>query len=115
MSDLIKREDAIKELTDALSVNGDWYKEEAEDIIKTTLNELPSANDWIPCSERLPNEEFGRYWCCTDGGYQFQARWTNDRFGLGESDKWGWSRNDVTQYSRIVAWQPLPMPYKGKE
>ena len=72
---------------------------------------------WIPCSERLPDEREERYWCCSEGGYQFQCRWTNDMYGLGanEYSKWGWHVMDKPQYSRVIAWMPLPEPYKEKE
>ena len=43
--DLISREDAIKELKKALSNDGDWYKEEACDIVETTLHDLPSVSE----------------------------------------------------------------------
>ena len=66
---------------------------------------------WIPCSERLPEETEARYWVCTDGGYQCQCRWTNDVFGLGEGDTWTWKIFDIPQYSKVIAWMPLPEPY----
>ena len=69
---------------------------------------------WIPCSERLPEEAEARYWVCTDGGYQCQCRWTNDVFGLGEGDTWAWKIFDIPQYSRVIAWMPLPKPYKAE-
>ena len=60
------------------------------------LNRLPSAQQWIPCSERLPDQN-GKYLVVGrqkainilkfDGG-----RW----YG-----KWG-----------VVAWMPLPEPYR---
>ena len=66
---------------------------------------------WIPCSKRLPEEEKKTYWVCTDTEYQCECRWTNNRFGLGEG-KWGWSIFDTPQYSKPIAWMPLPEPYR---
>ena len=67
---------------------------------------------WIPCSEQLPDEVKKKYWVCTDTGYQCQCRWTNNVFGLVESDRWGWNIFDTPQYSKVIAWMPLPEPYK---
>lgn len=74
-----------------------------------------NAQQWIPCSERLPEKKRKTYWVCTDTEYQCECRWTNNRFGLGESDNWGWSYFDTPQYTEIIAWMPLPEPYKGEQ
>jgi len=70
---------------------------------------------WIPCSKRLPEEEEKSYWVCLDGGGQCQCRWTNNMYGLGTWDKWGWHVMDKPQYSRIIAWMPLPAAYREEE
>ena len=44
-TDLISRDEAIKELKKALSNDGDWYKEEACDIVETTLHDLPFVSE----------------------------------------------------------------------
>lgn len=82
------------------------------------IESLPSAEipQWIPCSERLPNEKEGVYLICTDYGYLCSCRWTNDVYGLGATEwsAWGWHRLDVPQYSRVVAWMDLK-PWKGAD
>lgn len=83
------------------------------DYIRSLLN-LPFTQleqRWIPCSERLPGKEKKTYWVCTDTEYQCECRWTNNRFGLGEGE-WGWSIFDTPQYSKPIAWMPLPAPYR---
>ena len=70
---------------------------------------------WTPVTKRLPEEERKNYWICTDTGHQCECRWTNNCFGIGESDEWGWSIFDIPRYSHVVAWMPLPMPWKGEE
>ena len=67
---------------------------------------------WIPVTEGLPKAERESYWVCTDTGYQCECRWTNNRFGIGESDEWGWSIFDIPQYQKVIAWMPLPQPPK---
>lgn len=70
---------------------------------------------WIPVSEKLPEEEKRLYWVCTDTGYQCQCRWTNDVYGLGASDRWGWKILDIPQYQKVIAWMPLPAPFEPQE
>ena len=84
--------------------SGTWCK---------TFHEEPMQ--WIPCSERLPKEEKRHYWVCTDTGYQCQCWWTNDVYGLGASDRWGWKIFDIPQYQKVIAWMPLPEPWKGAD
>ena len=72
-----------------------------------TVEELKEARekqlktDWIPCEERLPSEA-GCYLVTTDGRY-------NDivdiAFYNAEDEVW-------YKASKILAWQPLPQPYK---
>lgn len=84
------------------------------DIVVSLLMEIEEAptieGEWIPCSERLPDEEFGTYLICTENGYMCSCRWTNDMYGLGQTEwsKWGWHVMDKPQYSTVVAWMPLP-------
>ena len=110
--DLISRAAAI----DAVRT---YYDDEyaLADSIEELIEKLPSAQPeqrWIPCSERLPKEEKKTYWVCTDTEYQCECRWTNNRFGFGEGE-WGWSIFDTPQYSKPIAWQPLPTPYREGE
>lgn len=71
---------------------------------------------WIPCSKRMPEESEQTYWCCSETGYQFQCRWTNNMYGFGatEYSKWGWHVMDKPQYSTVIAWMPLPKPYEAE-
>ena len=125
MSDLISRQaaiDAVEHITSSMSVcvNADechgMKRMQRQAVIE--LANLPSEQpepQWIPCSERLPEAEKERYWVCTDTEYQCECRWTNNRFGMGEFDEWGWSIFDIPQYSHVIAWMPLPEPYMEEE
>lgn len=57
-------------------------------------------NDWIPVTERLPDEA-GVY-LVTDSGGEV-VRYV---FNMNESSREFWYRN-------VVAWMPQPGPYKG--
>lgn len=102
MDDLISRQ-AVIEVIDAVFPVDPMKSEYAQGIAcgaalaKTYVEQLPSAQQWIPCSERLPDQN-GKYLVVGrrkainilkfDGG-----RW----YG-----KWG-----------VVAWMPLPDCYQG--
>lgn len=83
-------------------------EEEHDEVLK-----ILQGSQWIPCSEKLPEEEKKTYWVCTDTEYQCECRWTNNRFGIGEGE-WGWSIFDTPQFSKPIAWRPLPKPWKGE-
>ena len=97
MDDVIYRQSAIEIL--GKHCNMDYGKvcgKDCECIEYMALRDTPSAQQWIPCSERLPDQN-GKYLVVGrqkainilkfDGG-----RW----YG-----KWG-----------VVAWMPLPSPYR---
>lgn len=79
------------------------------DSLSPTIEPEPH---WIPVSERLPDAEKKIYWVCTDSGYQCQCRWTNtNHFWTDLTINWHWHIGDVPQYSKVVAWRELPLPY----
>ena len=83
------------------------------DSLSPTIEPEPH---WIPISERLPDEEKKVYWVCTDGGYQFQCRWTNiNHFWTDLTTDWHWHIMDVPQYSKVIAWRPLPPVYQKED
>ena len=70
---------------------------------------------WIPCSERLPENERKEYWVCTDTGYQCECRWTNvNPIWTDLTTDWHWNIFDTPQYTKVVAWMPLPEVYGGE-
>lgn len=84
--------------------------------MSVTPNEImrfPSAQQWIPCSESLPDSEAKTYWVCTDTPYQCECRWTNvNPFWTNKTTDWHWNNFDIPQFSKVVAWMSLPEPYK---
>lgn len=69
-------------------------------------------SSWIPVTEKLPREEPNTYWVCTHNGCQCECRWTNvNPFWSYETTDWHWNIADIPQYTKVVAWMPLPKPY----
>ena len=89
----------------------------ALDIINTLLDDLEQdekENGWIPVSERLP-EESDYYIACIyneiSKKYYCRSKWfsiNNNYYGELE-----WI--DLKSYEKVVAWRPLPEPYKEGE
>lgn len=109
---------------DAFTVLTAYYHHRTEiqhEALKDALGRVPTIDPvehggWIPCSERLPEEKKAVYWVCNDSGEQFECRWTNaNQVWTGLTTYWHWNIFDVPQYSKVVAWMPLPEPYKEKE
>lgn len=93
------------------------YKALNEAIDKLWEN-FPKKSKWIPVSERLPEDmqkvliwfEYYRYG-------DFNCMYQTYGFGYVCDGKWSPFINGETgwQDSRIIAWQPLPEPYKETE
>ena len=122
MSDLIRRSDAIEACA--------YETFECYEARKAIRN-LPSADrpqEWIPCSERLP-EDSGDYLVCPsdsvledysdfsevmimpyDADCEAFGWWTEryDPISLGYVD------SDFNEFE-VLAWMPLPKPWKGAD
>lgn len=131
--DLISREKAYKVLTEYYHHKTEMQHKalrEALDMVPPVDIDLSDYSDrlwrnayeqgkadaeprWISVEDE-PLKEKKRYWVCTDTGYQCECRWTNNVYGLRDSDEWGWSIFDIPQYTKVVAYMPLPEPWKGE-
>lgn len=83
---------------------GNGMYEDCEIAYKDQIDDIPSAQQWIPCTKRLP-EEYSEYLVC----------YTNDdAVGLLWLDDTGESKAIVKKYN-ILAWMSAPKPYKGEK
>ena len=74
--------------------------ETVEKIIRKHMNE-----GWIPVEERLP-EERGKYLCTVECiGHRYVI--------VGHYNNPGWTDNYCGQM--VIAWQPLPEPYRPQK
>ena len=71
--------------------------------------ETETSDKWIPCSERLPEE--GVTVLCTEKGTQkVYVGW----YLTIKNQYHGWLDSDGFSMD-VIAWMPLPEPYKGEE
>ena len=86
-----------EELIDALAYDRGQYEKGYEDGF--------NADKWIPCSERLPNDKHSVLITTKNG-----ERWT--AFYNEVYNEW---LDDIDERPlSVIAWQPLPAPYKSE-
>lgn len=90
--------------------------EKVEEIIRSHMDETPN-NEWIPTSERLPNEEeFQKAYigvACAAGFIVMIKNATIPTMAYYLRNSQNWVDEEGNCYN-VVAWQPLPEPYKGE-
>ena len=113
--------DADKLIEEIESYRGDIFANEIIDLIK----DMPTVGEWIPCSERLPEDYDNRFYMCVvenheedppmlcqyEEGYGF-GFWNDnyDENTLGYLDS-EFKTNEELGYEKVVAWMQLPEPY----
>lgn len=84
------------------------------DTIIEIIESQPKVGEWIPCSERLPKQDE-----CVLVSYRSFMVWDkdiySDKIAIIREDGWHWWDELETKVeNEIIAWQPLPEPYKGE-
>lgn len=110
MTDLISRADAMGAVQDHFNAYGFKGYYDGQQMMDR-INALPSAetDGWIPCSERLPNEdekedEYEWYLVTVKGhGLFVDVAPFDDELWKG-----------LATHQEVIAWMPLPMPYREK-
>lgn len=72
----------------------------SEGILKI-IDEQPTVNDWIPCSERMPEERDSIF-----KKFKGTDKWRNAMF-----EKMSDNVNVTVVKCTVIAWQPLPESY----
>ena len=91
--------------------------ERAMEIIRSHMDDVPDTNvgQWIPTSERLPNEEeFVQAYCRNHYCAEFIVMIEGATRPTALYYKNGIWADENNNHYRVVAWQPLPEPYKGE-
>jgi hypothetical protein len=94
----------LEELEDAYR----FYHDEAARGFASAIckvNDQPTSDGWIPVSERLPDMEnvLGTTEEC-----EIKMVWYNPNLKK-------WFGSPVVHIENVIAWQPLPQPYKESE
>ena len=90
---------------------------------ETRLMSLEPENDWIPCSERLPEEKDAGI--LKKLGTEKRSEYVlatvevkGERMTITActyDGKWDWNMKYAFPDYKVVAWMPLPEPYQGGE
>lgn len=101
--------------TEAMRRFKPFGREIPKEQVMEVIARMESAREWIPVSKK-PKDEERTYLVQLDGGGMRSCRWTNTNpFWTDLTTEWHWNIFDIPQYSKVVAWMPLPEPYKGGE
>ena len=108
--DLISREEAIKAIpeTRMAAFENCRYCEllDREQVVEI-LKEIPSAQRWIPVSERMPEEDVEVLACNEDGDMEVvSCSYSTEIDGAVIWFTSGW------RFGKVLAWMPLPEAYK---
>lgn len=74
-------------------------------MVEEIINTQPVNNNWIPCSDKLP-VDLENYLVTLEDEYGELY------ISIVEYGKYTWTNKPP--YSDVIAWQPLPQPYKGE-
>lgn len=92
------------------------------DVIRE-IKKQPKVGEWIPCSEKLP--ELHRQDLDSEGEYIMISNSvivtdgediSVSQYEIDDADDKGWLNNGLLEDVDVIAWMPLPEPYRpGKE
>ena len=98
----------MKLVIDISGYNAEWIRnaygipqEINTNIAESIINAEPYS-DWVPVTERLP-EENGEYLCQEKQGFLYVDAWNGEYWECADS-----------ALGIVIAWMPLPEPWKGE-
>ena len=108
MDDLISRQAAIDETWKEPSYT-DPYNVLTE--VRERIQSLSTAQQWIPCSEGLPKARRSVILSTKDWSGEGCYWETTEHHVIWKGYRW----NATYWDDEVIAWMPLPEPYKGEE
>ena len=106
MDDLIRRQDMINAVMDLPDCENGYSDTYDKACIIGVIEDLPTAQQWIPCSEKLPIQS--GWYLVTINWYGYLS--CSIKHFIGKE-----FHRVNTETGDITAWMPLPEPYKGDE
>ena len=86
------------------------------------IEEQPKVGEWIPCSERVPElhrvdmESEGEYYMISDSVIITDGeRVSISEYEIDDGDCRGWLAHDFEEIEDVIAWMPIPEPYRQGE
>ncbi len=77
--------------------------------VRALVEHFPKANEWVPCSERLPEKD-GKCICTQDIYSLSNGKITRRMVESVEFYQGKWRR---AKHLKVIAWQPLPETYQS--
>ena len=112
----------IKKLIEDLKEYAHLSEGDSVDTIKVAMKiveEQPEVGKWIPCNERFPNlrrvdmESEGEYYMISDSVIITDGeRISISEYEIDDGDRGGWLACECEEIEDVIAWQPLPEPYR---
>lgn len=95
---------------DALKKHYAWWEDEKQKLFDSIVDQQPTVDaepQWIPCSERLPDDDRSKVVTLANG---------NAECGYYSNGDWWCIGDSITlENPTVIAWMPLPKPYGGEE
>lgn len=102
------KEEAITVLRNAAWLGGNKDRDHTEEAVTMAIKALEQPEPhWIPCSERLPEDDTEVFVYLFDRQYPYIA-WVTDSCWFTEDFQ-------VEEENYPKAWMPLPEPVKGRK
>ena len=122
MTRLIDADALLKELRKSCEYHAENSRElsllQRDIIIVQEQPTIDAESHWIPCSERLP-EENGTYLVYAPdyrGGSSRGKEWHDGiMFAIFKAGKWSIEHGYYSRPNCVIAWMPLPKPYEVDE
>lgn len=90
--------------------------------IASVIEEQPKIGEWIPCSERLPElhrvdmQSEEEYYMISDSVIITDGeRISVSEYEVDDGDREGWLAHDFEKIEDVIAWMPIPEPYRQGE
>lgn len=116
MADLIRRSDVIGLLEDMLlfgeyDIIASSFSKADEEKAYRAINDIPAVNRWIPCNERMPenNVPVLYVWRSQNGAVAVLHGWHFEIRSLGSA----WHQSGMGMHrpdEEVTHWMPLPEP-----